>query len=104
SPNLFSLEGVDAHGVQIFRFYPENRFELMPLPAAPRFADPIEMSEIAENYWMALLRDVPFSQYESNQPNLVKSAIADLSGRAFGRYFKRADVGGSGEHNPFTGR
>jgi hypothetical protein len=46
-------------------------------PPAPRFASREEAAEIAENYWMALLRDVPFSQYASNP--IAHAAAADLT-------------------------
>src|SRR5262249_30668166 len=36
------------------------------LPPAPAFASPEEAAEIAENYWMALARDVHFLDYDSN--------------------------------------
>ena len=45
----FDLQGPDAHAfVQ---------------PPAPAFASRAQAAEISENYWMALLRDVPYSQY-----------------------------------------
>ena len=44
---------------------------------APAFASAEEASEIAENYWMALLRDVPFLQYATDP--LAAKAAADLS-------------------------
>jgi hypothetical protein len=46
-------------------------------PPAPAFASAEEASEIAENYWMALLRDVPFLQYGTDP--LAAKAAADLS-------------------------
>jgi hypothetical protein len=46
-------------------------------PPAPAFASAEEASEIAENYWMALLRDVPFLQYATDP--LAAKAAADLS-------------------------
>jgi hypothetical protein len=59
----FDLEGADSHALAI--------------PPAPRFSSAQEASEIAENYWMALLRDVPFNQY-GNHP-LAQAAADDLS-------------------------
>jgi len=55
-------------------------------PPAPAFASREECAEIAENYWMALLRDVPFSDYPSHA--LAAAAAADLTG--FGTDFKGA--------------
>lgn len=52
------------------------------------FGEPFE--EIAENYWMALLRDVPFAQYSANP--LAYAAAADLN--LFGADFKGAKNGG----------
>lgn len=59
----FELEGIDSHGLTV--------------PPAPKFDSAQEASEIAEVYWQALTRDVPFSQYESNL--LTQAAAADLS-------------------------
>ena len=44
---------------------------------APAFASAEIGSEIAENYWMALTRDINFSDYDSNP--LTVAAAADLS-------------------------
>ena len=46
------------------------------LPAAPKFNSVVNVAEIAENYWMALLRDLPFADYQGS--DLVQSAIADF--------------------------
>src|ERR1043165_6812140 len=35
-------------------------------PPAPAFASRPQAAEISENYWMSLLRDVPFTQYAAN--------------------------------------
>jgi hypothetical protein len=59
----FDLLGADSHA--------------LAMRAAPAFASAEEAGEIAENYWMALLRDVPFSQYETDA--LALSAATDLS-------------------------
>ena len=59
----FELEGTDSHG--------------LTMPPAPAFSSAQEASEIAEVYWQALTRDVPFSQYETNP--LTQAAAADLS-------------------------
>ncbi|MCO6454457.1 MAG: vanadium-dependent haloperoxidase [Pirellulaceae bacterium] len=47
------------------------------LPPAPRFASAELSLEMVENYWMALLRDVPFSQYESSP--LAGEAAGELT-------------------------
>lgn len=59
----FVLEGGDPH-----------HFTMAPPPA---FASPEQAGEMAELYWMSVLRDVPFSDYGSNP--LAKSASEDLS-------------------------
>ncbi len=59
----YDTEGPDAHQ--------------LALPAAPKFESDREIAEIAENYWMALLRDVPFAEYTSNP--LVQQAVGHLS-------------------------
>ncbi|MFI5323032.1 MAG: vanadium-dependent haloperoxidase [Thermodesulfobacteriota bacterium] len=58
------LEGTDSHQLS--------------MRAAPAFASPEEAAEIAELYWMALLRDVNFLEYDSNP--LAQAAAKDLSG------------------------
>ncbi len=47
------------------------------MPPAPAFASDELSFEIVENYWMALLRDVPFSQYETSA--LATQAAQELS-------------------------
>jgi hypothetical protein len=59
----FDTQGPDSHSLSI--------------RSAPAFNSPEEASEIAENYWMALTRDVPFPEYESNL--LAIKAAEDLS-------------------------
>jgi membrane-associated phospholipid phosphatase len=72
----FDMEGADSQSFVI--------------PPAPAFASREQAAEIAENYWMALLRDVPFSQYSTNP--IAKAAAADLT--LFGADFKGAKSGG----------
>ena len=72
----FDLEGGDA-----FTFRQ---------PPAPTFASREEAAEIAENYWMALLRDVPFNSYAGNP--IAIDAAADLN--LFGADFKGPKTGG----------
>jgi hypothetical protein len=48
------------------------------MTAPPAFASAQEASEMAEDYWMALARDVPFANYDTDP--LIAQAAADLSG------------------------
>jgi hypothetical protein len=73
----FDLEGPDAHA--------------LVQPPAPAFASREIAAEISENYWMALLRDVPFSQYSVNP--IANAAAADLS--AYGTDFRGPKNGGA---------
>jgi membrane-associated phospholipid phosphatase len=59
----FEMEGPDSHA-------------LIQRPA-PAFSSAEEASEIAENYWMAMSRDIPFADYETSP--LVQDAARDLS-------------------------
>ena len=59
----FDMEGPDAHS--------------LVQPPAPAFASRTQAAEISENYWMALLRDVPYSQYSGNP--IANAAAADLT-------------------------
>jgi hypothetical protein len=58
----FTLEGGDPQSFE--------------LPAAPPLASAWRAGEAVEAYWMALLRDVPFSEYDSHP--LAQAAIADI--------------------------
>src|SRR5437588_5140638 len=60
----FDLEGADCHHFAI--------------PPAPAFSSAQQAGEITELYWQALLRDVPFAEYETHP--LAQMAAADLSG------------------------
>lgn len=71
----FDMQGPDAHALL--------------QPAAPAFASKEEAAEIAENYWMALLRDVPYGNYSAT--TLASAAAADLT--SFGADFKGAKNG-----------
>lgn len=66
----FDLEGSDCFS--------------MLQPPAPTFASREEAAEMAENYWMALLRDIPFADYATNP--IAPAAAADLT--LFGADFK----------------
>ena len=73
----FDMEGPDAHA--------------LVQPPAPAFASREQAAEISENYWMALLRDVPYSQYSTNA--IANAAAADLT--LYGADFKGAKSGGA---------
>ena len=60
------------------------------IPPAPAFASREEAAEMAENYWQALLRDVPYSDFDSHP--VAAAAAADLSN--FGADFKGAKDSG----------
>ncbi|MEK6337075.1 MAG: vanadium-dependent haloperoxidase [Acidobacteriota bacterium] len=72
----FDMEGDDAHA--------------MVQPPAPAFASREQAAEISENYWMALLRDVPYADYPSS--TLAAAAAADLT--LYGSDFKGPKNGG----------
>ena len=59
----FGLEGADSHHLGI--------------APAPKFASAEQAGEMAELYWQALTRDVPFSRYDTDP--LANAAVADLS-------------------------
>ena len=73
----FDMEGPDAHA--------------LIQPPAPAFASREQAAEISENYWMALLRDVPYSQYAANP--IANAAAADLT--LYGSDFKGPKIGGA---------
>ncbi len=60
----FDLEGPDSHELVI--------------PPAPSFRSKEIIGEMAESYWMALARDVPFIQYSTNKLQIAP-AVKDLS-------------------------
>ncbi|MDZ5017155.1 haloperoxidase, partial [Clostridium perfringens] len=49
----------------------------LTIAPAPSFSSAIEASEMAEDYWMALIRDIPFVDYDTNP--ITKAAAEDLS-------------------------
>jgi len=73
----FDMQGPDAHA--------------LVQPPAPAFASRQQAAEISENYWMALLRDVPYSQYPVNP--IANAAAADLT--LYGSDFKGLKSGGA---------
>lgn len=60
------------------------------VPPAPAFNSRTEVAEIVENYWMALLRDVPFHRYSSDPT--ANAAASDLT--TFTDVFTGPTVGG----------
>ena len=72
----FDSEGPDSHA--------------LVQPPAPAFSSRQQAAEIVENYWMALLRDIPFADYAAHP--LASQAAADLS--SFGADFKGLKDGG----------
>ena len=75
SGKAFDMEGNDSYS--------------MVMPPPPVFESRELGAEIAENYWMALLRDIPFSEYNSHPT--AQAAAADLN--LFGADFKGAKDG-----------
>jgi hypothetical protein len=73
----FDMQGPDAQA-------------LVQAPA-PAFASRAQAAEISENYWMALLRDVPYSQYSGNP--IANAAAADLT--IYGADLQAAKNGGA---------
>jgi hypothetical protein len=63
SAYCFSMEGADAAAIGI--------------PTPPAFSSAQAAAEMVEDYWAALTRDVPFSQYATDP--LINQAVADLS-------------------------
>lgn len=61
---VFDLIGADSHN--------------MSLAVPPTFNSAWQAGEMAEVYWQALTRDVPFSEYDTNP--LTKTAASELSG------------------------
>ena len=71
SANSFQMEGADPSRLRA--------------PAPAHFSSEQRAAEMAELYWMALLRDVPFAEYASNET--AAAAVADL-----GRFNLFADI------------
>lgn len=66
------------------------------IPPAPALASEIAAKELVELYWMALLRDVPFSQWSSS--TLAGEAVKELNklnttGDAFAHHHKQSGTG-----------
>jgi hypothetical protein len=119
SPEQFQLEGADTQTVGIYDLRPPSPGAtnytpaIISLPAPPKFSSKTELAEIVENYWMALLRDVPFKYYTaagraddvsrgilsstlaSQIATLVGAAVSDLGGSNLVYYFGQNYVGGN---------
>lgn len=63
SAYCFGMDGADTQAI--------------PVAPAPTFSSAQMAAEIAENYWYAITRDVPFSQFASDP--LINQAAADLN-------------------------
>ncbi len=62
----FDLEGTDSHQLAI--------------PPAPTFAGAHQAAEMVELYWMALARDIPFTDYQTSPlTHLAASALSRLA-------------------------
>ncbi len=59
----FDLEGPNSHH--------------LTMPVAPNFSSAWEASEMGEDYWRALTRDIPFADYDTSE--LISEAATDMS-------------------------
>jgi hypothetical protein len=59
----FDLEGTDGY-----------QFGAPLVPPAPALASDLNAAELLEHYWASLLRDVPFTQYDSNPTAIAAAA------------------------------
>ena len=90
----YDMEGIDSH--------------LLSIPPPYRFSDAGSIGEIAENYWLALCRDVPFALYGTGTgpddagggASLTAEAAADLSQYAV---FDGPKDGGASRWEPSSG-
>jgi hypothetical protein len=71
-----SLKLLNPRGAYSFGFEGADSHDFRTIPA-PLFSSAEKASETAELYWLALTRDVPFSEYDSNP--LINAAAADMS-------------------------
>lgn len=78
----YDLEGKDYH-----QLINRSSVGTVPVafPPAFKFNSKEEVTEIVENYWQALTRDVPFIKYSTDAT--VKSAAADLNSSNFKPYY-----------------
>ena len=73
--NAFELAGPDSHQLGI--------------AAPPAFSSAAQASEMLELYWQAIIRDIPFSMWRSN--DIIAEATGDLSER---KDFRGPKIGG----------
>jgi membrane-associated phospholipid phosphatase len=76
----FDLEGPDAHAIALLKknatnLDDPNSYE--PFPTHPLLVSNETAGEMVELYWMALLRDIDFTDYSNN--DLVEEATEELS-------------------------
>jgi len=76
----FDLEGPDAHAIALLKdnatdLDDPNSYE--PFPSHPLLETDETAGEMVELYWMALLRDIDFTEYSNN--NLVKQQTSYLT-------------------------
>ena len=86
SAQAFELLGIDSHQVQLFdwgNFDSDNNVKRINFPPPPRFGSEEAISEMAEVYWMALCRDIPFRDYAANQ--FTQQAASDLVNFGYGK-------------------
>lgn len=120
SADVFQLEGADTQTVGIYDLRPPSpstgtiyQPPIIAFPAPPKFSSKTELAEIVENYWMALLRDVPFKYYTAAGRNddvsrgilsaalasqiatLVGAAVSDLGGSNLVYYYGQNQNGGN---------
>jgi hypothetical protein len=69
----YDLEGRDSHSIDRPPVVPA----VVSMPPAPRIDGAEASGEMAELYWMALARDVPFGEFDTNF--IIRQAIQDLS-------------------------
>jgi hypothetical protein len=76
----FNLAGIDSQQIQLFKwgeFDSNNNVKRENFPKPPRFNSEEIIREMAEVYWMALCRDIPFRNYRSNA--ITQAAAIDLA-------------------------
>lgn len=74
----FSLMAPDPPQAGVLR---PGSLEVDPFPAAPKFSSPEAAAEMGELYWMSLLRDVPFNEFQGSTTSnpLIQAAVDSLN-------------------------
>jgi hypothetical protein len=78
SAQTYELMGIDPQQVQLFdwgKFNSDNSVARINFPTPPKFGSSEVIAEMAEVYWMALCRDVPFLDYRPNSAGLVNPIV-----------------------------